>query len=199
MAYEIPSTCPACGHEMQARVLYCPNCETQVSGDFALGRFSHLAPSSSRSSRCSSSAAATSRTWAFAWACPTPPRAAVLTRCSRSWATPRTTATRAPRTHPAGAPRSQARERHREHRGRGPGRAGRVTSREAVGGPTCAMRGSGLASAGKGPRPVLSASPHRPTNSDGPCTAPTHWHQRILLTHGVRPKRGAYPFVLSRS
>lgn len=44
MAYEIPSTCPACGHEMQARVLYCPNCETQVSGDFALGRFSHLAP-----------------------------------------------------------------------------------------------------------------------------------------------------------
>lgn len=44
MAYEIPSTCPACGHEMQARSLYCPNCDTTVTGDFSLGRFSHLAP-----------------------------------------------------------------------------------------------------------------------------------------------------------
>ncbi len=44
MAYEIPSTCPACGHEMHARTLFCPDCDTTVTGDFTLGRFSHLAP-----------------------------------------------------------------------------------------------------------------------------------------------------------
>lgn len=44
MAYEIPSTCPACGHEMHAVTLHCPTCDTTVTGDFGLGRFSHLAP-----------------------------------------------------------------------------------------------------------------------------------------------------------
>ncbi|MBM6999834.1 DUF2089 domain-containing protein [bacterium] len=42
--YEIPGTCPACGHAMHARVLHCDNCGTEVSGDFTLGRFARLSP-----------------------------------------------------------------------------------------------------------------------------------------------------------
>ncbi|MEE8715612.1 MAG: DUF2089 domain-containing protein [Coriobacteriales bacterium] len=42
--YEIPGTCPACGHEMHALVLHCDNCGTEVRGDFILGRFARLDP-----------------------------------------------------------------------------------------------------------------------------------------------------------
>ena len=36
--------CPACGQEMRVRLLRCPDCQTEVQGDFALDRFSQLSP-----------------------------------------------------------------------------------------------------------------------------------------------------------
>ncbi len=40
----IPKRCPACGQEMQVRLLRCPSCRTEVQGDFTLDRFSLLTP-----------------------------------------------------------------------------------------------------------------------------------------------------------
>lgn len=40
----IPKKCPACGQEMRVRLLRCPDCQTEVQGDFALDRFSQLSP-----------------------------------------------------------------------------------------------------------------------------------------------------------
>lgn len=42
--YEVPGTCPACGHELHALVLHCDNCGTEISGDFILSRFARLSP-----------------------------------------------------------------------------------------------------------------------------------------------------------
>ena len=42
MAGSIPTKCPACGQEMRVCLLRCPACNTEVAGDFPLGRFARL-------------------------------------------------------------------------------------------------------------------------------------------------------------
>lgn len=38
----VPKACPACGERMHVRVLNCPNCHTEVQGDFSPDRFQNL-------------------------------------------------------------------------------------------------------------------------------------------------------------
>lgn len=42
MAATLPKKCPACSCEMHVRVLGCPNCGTEVQGDFSLSKFERL-------------------------------------------------------------------------------------------------------------------------------------------------------------
>jgi len=42
MAYQISGGCPACGHQMLIAKYRCPNCQTEVAGQFESCRFCHL-------------------------------------------------------------------------------------------------------------------------------------------------------------
>ncbi|MBN1295243.1 DUF2089 domain-containing protein [bacterium] len=42
MAYQISGGCPACGHQLMIAKYRCPNCQTEVSGQFASCRFCQL-------------------------------------------------------------------------------------------------------------------------------------------------------------
>lgn len=44
MTNELPRKCPACAQDLHVRMLRCPVCQTEVQGDFLLGRFSLLSP-----------------------------------------------------------------------------------------------------------------------------------------------------------
>ena len=79
MAGSIPTKCPACGQEMRVCLLRCPACNTEVAGDFPLGRFARLTEEQLRFSRRSSAAGGASRTSGRGWASPIPPRATAWT------------------------------------------------------------------------------------------------------------------------
>lgn len=42
MNQNLPKKCPACSGRMHVRTLRCPDCHTEVQGDFELDRFSRL-------------------------------------------------------------------------------------------------------------------------------------------------------------
>lgn len=42
MAYVVPQRCPSCGGQMHIKTLVCPACQTEISGDFPLDRFTRL-------------------------------------------------------------------------------------------------------------------------------------------------------------
>ena len=42
MSYNVPRSCPACGHDLEVQVLHCPNCDTTVTGSFAFDSFANL-------------------------------------------------------------------------------------------------------------------------------------------------------------
>lgn len=42
MENTVPTKCPSCGLEMRVCLLKCPSCDTEVQGDFPLGRFLRL-------------------------------------------------------------------------------------------------------------------------------------------------------------
>ena len=42
MTYSVPSACPACGHDLEVRVLHCPNCDTEINGHFSFECFANL-------------------------------------------------------------------------------------------------------------------------------------------------------------
>jgi hypothetical protein len=44
MAYSIRGGCPACNHELMIAKYRCPNCHTEVTGQFESCRFCHLDP-----------------------------------------------------------------------------------------------------------------------------------------------------------
>ncbi len=39
---KLPTKCPSCSHPLGITVLQCPECETEVKGEFAMSRFSGL-------------------------------------------------------------------------------------------------------------------------------------------------------------
>src|SRR5574341_906966 len=42
MVYPMPGNCPVCGETLHVERLRCPQCETALEGNFALGRLSRL-------------------------------------------------------------------------------------------------------------------------------------------------------------
>lgn len=42
MVNEIIGTCPVCQNQLLATKLTCPNCHTEISGEFALSKFNYL-------------------------------------------------------------------------------------------------------------------------------------------------------------
>ncbi len=42
MAHQIVGQCPVCGETLEATVLYCRTCDTEIHGHFTLGRFGQL-------------------------------------------------------------------------------------------------------------------------------------------------------------
>lgn len=44
MGYSIHGGCPACNHELKIAKYRCPNCHTEISGQFESCRFCHLDP-----------------------------------------------------------------------------------------------------------------------------------------------------------
>ncbi|MGB3976977.1 MAG: DUF2089 domain-containing protein [bacterium] len=44
MAYSISGGCPACNHQLMIAKYRCPNCRTEISGQFEACRFCHLDP-----------------------------------------------------------------------------------------------------------------------------------------------------------
>ncbi len=41
-AKKLPTKCPSCSHKLEITVLKCPECETEVKGEFSMSRFSGL-------------------------------------------------------------------------------------------------------------------------------------------------------------
>ncbi len=42
MQHSVIGQCPVCGDTLEATVLYCPTCDTEIHGHFSLGRFGQL-------------------------------------------------------------------------------------------------------------------------------------------------------------